>query len=55
MREAYRLHKALITYTPSVEVPFLLGYIYIAKEKPAYQKIASVIKISLERLNKVKP
>lgn len=55
MREAYRLHKSLLTYTPSIEVPFLLGYIYIAREKPTYQEIEYAIKTSLERLNKVKP
>lgn len=55
MREAYRLHKSLITYKPPIAIPFLLGYIYIAKEKQAYRYIESKIKDSLDRLNKVKP
>lgn len=55
MREAYRLHKHIISYNPSIKVPFLLAYIYIGKEKQAYQHIESKIKYSLARLIKVKP
>ena len=52
MREAYRQHKQLITYKPSGDVHFLLGYIYIAREKYAYQHIETKIVESLYRLKK---
>lgn len=55
MREAYRFHKQAITYKPPIDIPFLLAYIYIAKEKQPYRNIESKIKDSLERLTKVKP
>ncbi len=55
MREAYRIHKHTISYKPPIGIPFLLAYIYIAKEKQAYQSIESKIKDSLRRLTKVKP
>ncbi len=55
MREAYRLRKHTISYNAVGDVPFLLGYVYIAKEKQAYQRIDSKIKDSLDRLTKVKP
>lgn len=55
MREAYRIHKSAITYNLPIDIPFLLGYIYIAKEKQAYRVIESKIKDSLERLTKVNP
>ena len=53
MREAYRLHKHLIPYNPSNNVHFLLGYIYIGKQKAAYQQIETKIKESLVRLIEV--
>ncbi|MEQ9440794.1 MAG: ribonuclease P protein component [Cyclobacteriaceae bacterium] len=53
MREAYRLHKQLIPYNPSNNARFLLGYIYIGKQKDAYQRIDAKIKESLVRLIKV--
>ncbi|WPP48069.1 ribonuclease P protein component [Catalinimonas niigatensis] len=52
MREAYRQHKQLITYKSSGDVHFLLGYIYIAREKFAYQQIETKIVESLYRLKK---
>ncbi|MEM8968328.1 MAG: ribonuclease P protein component [Bacteroidota bacterium] len=53
MREAYRLHKHLIPYNPSDKVHFLLGYIYIGKQKVAYPRIETKIKEAINRLNKV--
>ena len=53
MREAYRLHKHLIPYNPANNVRFLLAYIYIGKQKVAYQFIETKIKESLNRLIKV--
>ena len=53
MREAYRLHKHLIPYNPANNVRFLLAYIYIGKQKIAYQQLETKIKQSLNRLNKV--
>ncbi|MGB3586827.1 MAG: ribonuclease P protein component [Tunicatimonas sp.] len=53
MREAYRLHKHLIPYNPSDNVHFLLGYIYIGKQKTLYQRIETKIKESVTRLKKV--
>ncbi|MFP4091268.1 MAG: ribonuclease P protein component [Cyclobacteriaceae bacterium] len=50
MREAYRQHKELITYTSGERVHFLLGYIYIGKEKYPYQHIETKIVESLYRL-----
>lgn len=55
MREAYRIHKSTITYNPLIDISFLLGYVYIAKEKQAYRIVESKIKDSLDRLTKVKP
>lgn len=55
MREAYRLHKHRISYSPDKDVRFLLAYIYIARKQHSYQDIASKIKVSLDRLTKVKP
>lgn len=52
MREAYRQHKHLIPYKSSGDVHFLLGYIYIAKEKSSYQRIETKIVESLYRLKK---
>ncbi len=52
MREAYRQHKQLITYKQPGDVHFLLGYIYIAREKYAYQRIETKIVASLYRLKK---
>ena len=53
MREAYRLHKHLIPYNPNNNVRFLLAYIYIGKQKVAYQRIETKINESLNRLIKV--
>jgi ribonuclease P protein component len=50
MREAYRQHKTLITYTSGQQVHFLLGYIYIGREKYPYQRIETKIVESLYRL-----
>ena len=55
MREAYRLHKYRIPYSPGKDVRFLLAYIYIAKKQHTYQDIESKIKVSVDRLIKVKP
>ncbi|WKN33178.1 ribonuclease P protein component [Porifericola rhodea] len=52
MREAYRQHKHLITYRSTEEVHFLLGYIYIAREKCTYQRIETKILETLYRLKK---
>ena len=55
MREAYRLHKGRISYSPSKDVHFLLAYVYIAKKQYPYRDIEAKIKVSLDRLTKVKP
>ena len=55
MREAYRLHKERISYSPDKEVHFLLAYVYIAKKQYPYRDIEAKIKMSLDRLTKVKP
>ena len=55
MREAYRLHKSAIPYSPDKDVRFLLGYVYIARKQHTYQDIELKIKLSLDRLIKVKP
>lgn len=52
MREAYRQHKHLITYKFPGDVHFLLGYIYIARDKNSYQRIETKIVESLYRLKK---
>ncbi|MDF9800636.1 ribonuclease P protein component [Catalinimonas alkaloidigena] len=52
MREAYRQHKHLITYKSPGDVHFLLGYIYIARDKNSYQRIETKILESLYRLKK---
>ena len=54
MREAYRLHKHQISYSPDKDVRFLLAYIYIADKKYSYQDIETKIMVSINRLNKVK-
>jgi ribonuclease P protein component len=54
MREAYRLHKHQIPYSPSKDVHFLQAYIYIARKQAPYQDIESKIKDSIGRLIKVK-
>ncbi|MGB3852212.1 MAG: ribonuclease P protein component [Tunicatimonas sp.] len=54
MREAYRLHKHQLPYSPNKDVHFLQAYIYIAREPATYQNIESKIKDSIGRLNKVK-
>ncbi len=55
MREAYRSHKHVISYSAHKDAHFLLAYIYIAKEPLSYQDIESKIKASLARLTKVTP
>jgi len=52
MREAYRTNKHIITYKEQIDVPFLLGYVYIGKLKMPYQKIEEKIIASLHRLPK---
>jgi ribonuclease P protein component len=54
MREAYRLHKHQLPYSPNKDVHFLQAYIYIARKPASYQNIESKIKDSIGRLNKVK-
>ncbi|MEM6845099.1 MAG: ribonuclease P protein component [Bacteroidota bacterium] len=53
MREAYRLHKHLIPYNLPDNVHFLLGYIYIGKQKAEYHQLETKIKEAINRLNKV--
>lgn len=55
MHEAYRLHKHRLPYSPDKDVRFLLAYIYIARKQHSYQDIEAKIKVSVDRLNKVKP
>ena len=52
IREAYRQHKHIIPYKSSEEVHFLLGYVYIAREKCTYPSIETKIVASLYRLKK---
>ncbi len=54
MREAYRLHKHQIPYSPDKDVHFLQAYIYIARKQAPYQDIESKIKGIIGRLIKVK-
>lgn len=52
MREAYRLNKAeLYRHFPST--PLLLAFIYVGKEKPAFELVNSKLKASLSRLKEV--
>ena len=50
MREAYRINKYRITYKEQRSVPFLIAYIYIAKEAHPYSLIEEKIIVSLDRL-----
>ena len=54
MREAYRLHKHQIPYSPNKDVHFLQAYIYIAKKHPSYHEVELKIKGAIGRLIKVK-
>ena len=54
MREAYRLHKHQIPYSPDKDVHFLQAYIYIARKQAPYQAIESKIKGIIGRLIEVK-
>lgn len=48
MREAYRLHKHLLTNNNGKK--FALLFMYIGKEKPVYQQLDSSIKLVLKQL-----
>jgi ribonuclease P protein component len=50
MREAYRVNKHRITYKEQCSVPFLIAYIYIAKQAHPYSLIEEKIITSLDRL-----
>ncbi|WP_439880416.1 ribonuclease P protein component [Pontibacter sp. MBLB2868] len=48
MREAYRLHKHILTRNPE-QAPLLLGILYIGKEKKTFQSIQKKLISGLER------
>lgn len=54
LREAYRLNKYIIEDNLGEKEPFLLAFIYIAKEKYSYQIIESKMISALKALNDLK-
>lgn len=51
-REAYRLHKSLLTQNPEVRLPSSMAFLYLAKEKAAYDVIEKAMCKVLNKLAK---
>jgi len=49
IREAYRQHKHLL-YNKNIDLPFLLGYVYISKDVQSYKLIEKQVFNSIEYL-----
>jgi ribonuclease P protein component len=43
-REAYRLHKAILVQNPEARLPSSMAFLYLAKEKTAYDVIEKAMK-----------
>lgn len=50
LREAYRLNKDIILSEKAPPVPYVIGYVYLSKEKMLYKDLESKLKSCLKRL-----
>src|SRR5690606_30506256 len=50
LKEAYRLHKALIFKEKVPPVPYVIAYVYLSRDKMPYKLLESKLKETLKRL-----
>lgn len=49
MREAYRLNKHIIYSEKAPEVPYVIAYVYLSKDKMSFKEVEDKLKASLKR------
>jgi ribonuclease P protein component len=49
MREAYRLNKHIIYSEKAPEVPYVIAYVYLSKDKMSFKELEDKLKASLKR------
>jgi ribonuclease P protein component len=50
LKEAYRLNKNLIFTEKAPPVPYIIGYVYLSKDKLSFKELENKLKSSLKRL-----